>query len=67
MTLEQLGFVEERIDNRVLFSRKDMFGIYCEYIEFHLVYKEIDITNIDTIDMMLLEAIYAKAKELFNR
>ena len=67
MTLEQMGFVKETIDDRVLFSRKDMFGIYCEYIEFNLTYKEIDITNIDTIDMMLLEAIYAKAKELFNR
>ena len=38
---------------------------YNECIEFHLVYKEIEITNIDTIDMNLLEAIYNKAKELF--
>lgn len=66
MTLEQLGFVEEINGNRVFYSREKMFGGFLEYIEFHLTYKEIDITSIDTIDMMLLEAIYAKAKELFE-
>ena len=65
MTLEQLGFVEEKIDNRVLFSRKKLFANYREYIEFHLIYKEIDLINIPSIDMMLLEAINEKVKELF--
>ena len=65
MTLEQLGFVEERINNRVLFNRPQIFDSYREYIEFNLTYKEIEITNIFSIDMMLLEAVYNKAKELF--
>lgn len=70
MTLEQMGFVEERIDNRIIFKRPKGLPItmssYNEWIEFHLVYKEIEITNIDSIDMMLLEAIYSKSKELFE-
>lgn len=65
MTLEQMGFVEERNGNRVYFSREKMF-VGLEYIEFHLTYKEIDLTNINSIDMMLLEAIHAKTKELFE-
>jgi len=68
MTLDQLGFVEERIDNRVLFKRPKLFFDYYEWIAYDLSYKEIDISdNIDTIDMMLLNAIYTKAKELFDR
>jgi len=68
MTLDQLGFVEERIDNRVLFKRPKLFFDYYEWIAYDLSYKEIDISdNIDTIDMMLLDAIYTKAKELFDR
>lgn len=65
MTLEQLGFVEERIDTRILYKREKYFVHYYEYIEFDISFKEIDIINIDELDMMLLEAIYAKAKELF--
>ena len=66
MTLEQLGFIEERIDDRVLFKRPKLFFDYYEWIAFNLSYKEIDISeSINTIDMMLLEAIHTKAKELF--
>ena len=68
MTLEQMGFVKETIDNRVLYKRPKLFFDYYEWIAFNISYKEIDISeSIDTIDMMLLEAIYNKAKELFNR
>jgi len=66
MTLEQMGFVEERIDDRVLFSRPKMLVDYLEYIEFNLTYKEIELINIDRIDTMLLEAISTKTKELFE-
>ena len=61
-TLEQLGFVEERIDDRVLFKRPKLFFDYYEWIAFNLSYKEIEITNIFSIDMMLLEAIYKKQR-----
>jgi len=66
-TLEQLGFIEELNGDRVYFSRQKYFGIYREWIEFNLSYKEIDIININTIDMMLLNAIHTKAKELFDK
>mgnify|MGYP000950784427 CR=1 FL=1 len=66
MTLEKMGYIEERIDNRVSFKRPKMFSDYYEWIGFNLTYKEIDIININSIDMMLLESIYAKAKELFE-
>lgn len=66
MTLEKMGYIKETIDDRVLYKRPKMLSDYNEWIEFHLTYKEIDITNIDSIDMMLLESIYAKAKELFE-
>lgn len=65
MTLDKMGFVEERIDDRVLFSRPKMF-VGLEYIEFNLTYKEIELINIDRIDTMLLEAISTKVKELFE-
>ena len=32
MTLEQMGFVEERIDDRVLFKRPKLFFDYYEWI-----------------------------------
>ena len=68
MTLEQMGFIKETIDDRVLYKRPKLFFDYYEWIAFNISYKEIDISeSIDTIDMMLLEAIYNKAKELFNR
>lgn len=66
MTLEQMGFIGGITYDRILFSRPKTFANYNECIEFNLTYKEIELINIDTIDMMLLEAIYAKAKELFE-
>lgn len=67
MTLEKMGYIKETIDDRVLFKRPKMLNDYHEWIEFDLSYKEIELINIDTIDMMLLEAIHTKAKELFEK
>lgn len=68
MTLEKLGFIEEKLDDRVLYKRPKLFFDYYEWIAFDLSYKEIEISdNINTIDMMLLNAIHTKAKELFDR
>jgi len=66
MTLEQMGYIKETIDDRVLYKRPKMLSDYNEWIEFNLTYKEIELINIDSIDMMLLASIYAKAKELFE-
>jgi len=68
MTLEQLGFVKETIDDRVLYKRPKLFFDYYEWIAFNLSYKEIEISdNINSIDLMLLNAINEKVKELFDR
>lgn len=66
MTLEQLGFIEEKIDNRIFYKRPKMLVDYHEWIIFYPTLKEFELSNIDNIDMMLLEAIYTKAKELFE-
>lgn len=66
MTLEHMGFVKEIIYDKVLFKRESIVGTHYICIEFNLKYKEIEFTNIDTIDMMLLNAIYIKVKELFE-
>lgn len=66
MTLEELGFVREPIENRFVYKRTYTFIDYHEWIEFYPTDKDFDLQGIDTIDMMLLEAIYNKAKELFE-
>lgn len=65
MTLEQLGFVKEQPHiYRVIYKRKNYFSRYNEIIEFSIMYKNIEIRNLNPFDMKLLEAIYNKAKEL---